>query len=510
MKLAELTQIAMLGTERQPLKAWPGGNPLANLLTQLEVSKREQALLSAAALATVFERSGALPAKDASQLPAACVAEELPRANGHAGSLLRRLLEGDHPVLLSEWLSLATQRQQLAPPELLPALLELGVKQREARESILPVLGKRGRWLAEQNPEWVWSEGAEADEGIWQTGEKPARLLFLRQLRRREPARALALLSETWKAEAPDDRAAFIAELETGLSPGDEAFLEAALDDKRKEVRMTAANWLKRLPESALVRRMEERAQRLLKYAPGETGSLLKLKKKRAAMMEVTLPAVCDKAMQRDGIEQKPPQGFGEKAGWLLQLLEGVPLSFWIQQWKTTPADILAASLDGEWKKELFEAWTRAAVLQQNAEWAMALLAAAVEGKRFDKFESLLSALPPAQRESCVQELLKSDDKKTEEIQSRLIELCQHQWGENFSRAVIAWMRSITEQPSGDWQLRNQLKNFAAWLAPSMLRHALSGWPTSSRGWDFWSKGVEEFMSVAQFRLDMHAAFTEK
>ena len=97
------------------------------------------------------------------------------------------------------------------------------------------------------------------------------------------------------------------------MSLDDETFLEAALDDRRKEVRGAAADLLARLPESALRRRALERALPLLKF---------KSNKLRRKTIEVTLPEACDKAMQRDGVEPKPGfRGVGEKAWWLQQML---------------------------------------------------------------------------------------------------------------------------------------------------------------------------------------------
>ena len=166
----------------------------------------------------------------------------------------------------------------------------------------MPLLGERGRWLAAQNPEWSWVTGTSGEgDNVWETGDRAARLAYLRKVRETQPGRARELLISTWKVEPAEDRAAFIAVLETGLSQDDEAFLEAALDDKRKEVRRKAAALLARIPGSALVTRMTERTLPLLRFTSPESGGVMKLKKSKPAALEVTLPAECDKAMQRDG-----------------------------------------------------------------------------------------------------------------------------------------------------------------------------------------------------------------
>lgn len=507
MTFAELTQAAMLGTERQPLEAPHGSQPLEALQAQLDANRREETLLSWAALSGLHERAGSLPPRDPGPVPEPCAAETLPRMSGQAGWLLLRLLGGEHAVLLPECLGVAAKIGQLAVPEALPALLDAGSQKPELRELILPLLGARGRWLAALNPAWGWVGGAaEEDESVWQVGEGPARLLFLQRLRRVNPARARELLASTWKEEGPDERARFIAVLETGLSPADEPFLEAALDDKRKEVRRAAASLLARLPESALTLRMIQRAKPLFKFTAGEVGGVLKLKRAKKSVLEVTLPAECDSAMRRDGIEPKPQQGFGEKAWWLIQLLTAPPLEMWTREWNTTAAEIVAASQRGEWSRELFEAWTAAAVNQQNPDWAEALLPVALKLERFARLEPLMSALPPERGEAYLFKVLSGEYGKKVGMQSLVPWLRRHEWSPAFSRALLTWLRTLTKTESLDWVFRNQLGSLASCLAPQTLAEAPTGWPTDSKGWEFWAKGVEEFLAVAQFRTDLHTA----
>jgi hypothetical protein len=507
---SELTQVALLGTERQAVLPTVGETDLNRLLAQLDLNRREEALLAAAALSGLHEEIGQLPPRDLAPAPGLCAAENLPRVSERAGSLLLRLLDGDFPELLPEFLALCAGAGQLPFPEALPGLLGAGLAKAELRSAILLLLGQRGRWLAAQNPEWAWAVGTVGDdENIWHTGGSAARLIFLQRLRRTNSAQARELLTTTWKEETPEDRAAFVAVLEIGLGVDDEPFLEAALDDKRKEVRRNAVTLLALVSGSALVTRLFGRVKPLLKFFPGEAGSLFKLKKASPAILEVTLPVECDKAMQRDGIETKPQPGFGEKIWWLIQMLEIVPLTLWTTDWNVSPAEIIHASLQGEWKKEFFEAWTRAAVRQKNPVWADALLVIALPAKRVEKFEGLLAALPEKQRELRLSALLETDDAKTRESQGALLAQCRHEWSPEFSRTILVWLRKMTAQQSADWQLRNQFKDFAARLAAITLAEAATGWPVSATpGWDFWSKGVEEFLALAQFRADLHAAFS--
>lgn len=508
MTFAQLTQAALLGTERHSISAPAEATPLGDLLRKLDYTQREQALLSATALITAYERSGRQPARDTAPVTASCPEEQVPYAGTPAQTLLRRLLDGEQLQLLPEWLELALEAKALAAPELLPSVLITATSQSSLRQSILGVVGERGRWLAAQNPEWSWVGGSQTDESIWQTGTPAARALFLRQARQVNPDHALELLNSTWKQETPESRAAFISVLEVGINPNDEPFLESALDDKRKEVRRIAARLLARLPGSALVKRVTERAAPRLTFVAGKAGGILKLQLGKKPSIDVELPAECDKAMQRDGIEPKPPQGIGEKAWWLMQMLHVVPLDFWTKQWNTTPEEIIAASLLGEWKKELLEAWTQATVLQQNFTWAEPLFAFAIEQKQVEKFRGLLHAMPTAVREKQISGFLGKGDPTMTDVQASLLTECGDRWSIHLSHAVLDWMRKLTVTSSTDWMLRSKLKDFATSLHPATLSAAAQNWNTSQPHWEFWSKGMDEFLAVVQMRSDIHAAFS--
>ena len=509
MSFTELTQFALLGTERQPLPQPNGTRYLDALQAQLDSKRPEDTLLSSAALLGLYERIGRLPSFDRAPAPERYGSEDPPRMSTHAGSLLLRLLRGEHAALLPEFLAIAARVNRVALPESLPSLLDIGSQKPELREAILPVLGPRGSWLAAQNPEWAWVTGAASEtEDVWQVGPGPARLMFLTRHRRLNPARARELLASTWKEETPEERVKFIAALETGLTLEDESFLEAALDDKRKDVRRSAAGLLGRIADSSLVKRMIARAEQLLTFVPTQSVRTPMPKTPTPASIEVTLPAECGKAMQRDGIESKPPQGFGEKVWWLIQMLQFVPLTVWTTKWQTTPGEVLRASLRGEWQKEFLEAWTSAALLQKNAEWAEALFTIALEAQRFDRLDGLLAALSSARREVLLSEMLLANAAGPRDLHGSLLLQCKQEWSPDLSRAFLAWLRRMTAEPSQDWQLRNRLGELALRLAPSVLADAANGWVTNSQGWDFWSKGMDDFLAVAQFRADFHAAFT--
>jgi hypothetical protein len=512
VNLAELTQLALLGTERQALKPFAGEASLARIQRQLDASQREQTLLSAAALAVTHERAGRLAARVSAPVSPSCPVETHSVMPSRAGALLLRLLGGELVTLLPESLALAARRQWLAPREALPALLAEGTRTAGRRGAILPLLGERGRWLAAQNPDWSWVGGAVVDEGVWQTGDKSARQTFLRQLRRTNPTRARELLVSTWAEEPPEERPMFVATLGEQLSAADEPFLDAALDDRRKEVRETAARLLARIPTSAFVRRMVERANLLLKFTPGEAGSLLKLKKAKPPALEVTLPTACDKAMQRDGVVAKPARGMGEKAWWLRQLVAAIPVAHWETQWQASAADIVQAAAATEFSEALLDGFMLAAVDHHAASWAGALLRWQLANAKLHKDTStlLLGVLPYAEQAALLTEVL-ADPKLDARVAFDLFDAgtsCERGWDAALSRTILRWLRALVAQPSTDWQMRMELAALPLMMAPEVLPEAATGWPTDGAAWEFWSKGVDELIATAQFRTQLHEAFS--
>jgi hypothetical protein len=495
MTFLELTSIALIGTERHELPRPNPGTPITELQAQLDCEAREKALLSASALASVHERAGRVPSRDSGPAPTPCESETFGRCSTQSGEFLMRMLAGEFDALLPEWLRRAGALRQLAPPEALPALLTRATESMELRDVFVNAIGKRGLWLCAQNPQWSWVVvEVGKDEGAWHTGDTRARILYLKLLRSSDPDRARDLLISSWSNESPEDRAALLDTLSETLNSSDEAFLETVLDDKRKEVRRKASSLLAILPNSRLATRMIERARPLLRFVPGESGNI-----------EVTLPTNCDKLMQRDGIELKPQHGMGEKASWLIQILEVVPLNHWTEDWHTIPSKIVAASLIGEWRTELIEAWIRASIRQGNAEWAEALLDASPEQLNPARIQELLGILPPSRREAHVMGLLE-DEKRRELRVTAVMQSVHADWSPEFSRCILQWLRNLTAQESMDWQVRSTMKSIAMRLDPSILPEVAHDWPVDSVGWGFWAKGVEDLLSVSQFRHDFLTA----
>jgi uncharacterized protein DUF5691 len=372
--------------------------------------ERAEVVLDAAAGQALRRRAG-LPLVPAPEPGDPSPAEDSPVVGPAAAARVDDLLAVDSvtrsagPVrdvagrlqLLAEWLDAASAAGRRLPPELAPALLDMGRRHPELRPLIGPVAGRLAGWLATQRADWSYAAagqpGGSTDESTvdgdgdpvrtWELGSTAQRVGYLRRLRRRDPDGARALLEAAWDAEPPEERAALLGALHTGLSTSDESIVELALDDRHRQVRDAALELVAALPDSGYARRMAERARACVDLSgTGRIG--------------ISPPAECDRSMRRDGIAPRPPAGTGARAWWLEEILARTPLGAWPE-----PAVFLGRGMSEEWVDTVRRGLARAAASQRDGGWAAALVDSvtadlAVRGHPADRqlLAALLAALP--------------------------------------------------------------------------------------------------------------------
>ncbi|MFF0860740.1 DUF5691 domain-containing protein [Nonomuraea sp. NPDC003560] len=437
----DLASTALVGTDRRPYRG---------------------DLLADAAVETARRRAGRGPVEAAPPPPAPD--EELPAVGRRAAERLVRIMGGDYDRLLPEWLAAAAATGRRVPCDVLPDLLERGRRDRSIRAHLGVLAGRRGRWLAGLNPAWGYLLEEPTGE-TWELGGPADRRAHLRALRAADPAAARELLESTWERETPDDRAEFVELLADGLAMGDEPFLEAALDDRRREVRQAAANLLTRLPGSRLSRRMAERARACVSIS--------------GSAIAVEAPLECDRAMERDGVRPKPPRGIGERAWWLQQILARAPLGFWGR-----PPSALLKMRIPDWDAEVKAAWVRAAVLQKDPEWARAMFG-------WDPIADLLEALPPAEQQELAAGFVQKHD-----LDSQLIMVLggvSSHWREGLATAVLHKIVKVAAvQP---WNLGELVKLAGEHIDPALFPLAESYSPVAP---------IQQVAALLRFRADMY------
>ncbi|MEU4327142.1 DUF5691 domain-containing protein [Nonomuraea dietziae] len=429
----ELVSAALVGTDRRPY---------------------DGDLLGDAAIEVVRLRAGQSAPEQEPRALTPAPEEEREVVGAAAAARLARILGGEHPRVLPEWLAAAAAAGRRVPPQALPELLDKGARDRSIRAHLGVLAGRRGRWLAGLNPSWAYLLEEPTGE-IWELGSQGDRRAYLGELRGKDPEAARVLLEEAWEKETPDDRARFLPLLDEGLSMADEPFLESALDDRRREVRQVAADLLTRLPDSRLAARMADRAARCLRV--------------EGATLVVEPPAACDRAMERDGIRARPPRGTGERAWWLQQVVSRAPL----REWSTA----LLSSKIPEWAREVRSGWVRAAVLQRDPEWARALFA-------WDPLADLLAVLPPVDQDEVAADFVRRHGVDGQMIM--VLGGAATPWRQGLAQAVLSKIRQVAvTQP---WNLSELSAMAGERIDPAL---------------HFLAEGVGEVPGLLRFRADM-------
>ncbi len=458
---------------------------------------------------SLYTQAGRTAAKCARDEKAAFEEEEV--GGSGAAACLREIFSGEYKGLLPEWCAAACRLGRRAPPECLPDLLEYARSVGPQEQSVLQkVVGGRGMWLARQNPAWrnLFAEAAP-DEGVWHTGTRQERLHLLNRLRLKGPARALALLRQTWQQEDPDDRALFVEALATRLSGDDEVFLEECLDDKRKPVRAAAADLLARLPGSQLARRMTDSLFQLIRYTAGKKGWL----RSRRPILEVELPDVKDRTLLRDGIDPRKVGQLGPAAIALARMVAAVPLEAW-KRLDSDVNDIIASALAGEFGAAFALGFCQATVRQQSAEWAKAIVGCyhlfrcgggQAGGIEIDLM-GMMKCLAPEERETVVADYAEHHGESQDlHLVHELLVAMDHQWSDTFSRKAFHLIRKHFIENLGNYSLRRPVvEKFALRLSPVVAEEAGQGWPTP---FNRFTSGDEEMvhrlMSILKFRQRM-------
>jgi hypothetical protein len=510
-QLQQLLKVGMARAGRPPAGL---AAALDALLPQDAEAMPEAALWLSLGALDLWERSGFVatdqpaPASAPASAPVAAP-DTLRPCPPRAQAVLALLLRGLHPAgLEAEWLRLLHRHDGRLPAHVLPKLLDAATRQPALRPAVLPVLGERGRWLARLQPEWNWATGTDADASPWETGTPEQRVSALRDWRVRDPRAALGALAAAWNSEPPEQRAALLAELDVGLGPDDEAFLEAALDDRRKEVRAAARRLLARLPGSRLAQRMEGRILPLLRVESGR--------------IELTLPAALDAAMRRDGIGAAPHHGLGEKAGWVVDMLAAVDPHMWTRHFERAPHACLALAEHSEFAAVFVRGWALAVQRQDGAgAWLRDFLAWSACAR-----PSLREAVPDSLFDLAAAHFAQDADGALFDalagkwigdgfpmrLLARLAAGAREAWPASMSRRALERLRtSMLPLPDmgHPWLVRQMLSSLALVLDPATTvasEAALRAAWLPDAGWD---NAVNDFFDLVRLRHEMILSFQE-
>lgn len=495
---------------RQALIGYPSASKLApSLVKQLKAfgfefdqhQMGELLLLKAAAIYNKLHAAGRALEVQADVKLAPAQLETIPYCSLQRSEQLQQIIRYQYEELLEEILNCLVQEQRLVPPALLPDLLDFGKKSQHLVTLLQQATGARGQWLAQQRPDWHYLHQVDLEEKDFFYGDAAQRLLYLNELHKQAPSKAIELLEQTWATESFGMRVRFIQILGNHLAASDEAFLEAALDDSRREVREPAASLLAQLPDSRLVQRLTSRGNDLLQLVEGK--------------LDIQLPKQYNPALKRDGILERKIilKDHGAKANQLAQILSKIPPQHWETHFKLSPAQLLTLAAQTEWEHVLLWGWAKSAKTHQNADWILAChrfyLKQFVQ-QNWSNFslDFLHQQLPNELFNQLALEYLQIMTRPTLSDNDAIVGFLLSDgqaWDDQLSLAIIQRIRTTIEQDTHvfHWGLKSLLKRAAYAISPLLYPQLNQQWPTTSSNWQSWQKEVERLLDLLKFRLEI-------
>lgn len=515
----KLVATAIVGTGQARTVDLSTGTAVDALTSQLSLEQPERILLVAAGSCGAYQQAG----YTAQPLPIAqepAPTEELAVCSECVAQIFLNIVQDKHLLLLPELLQSLHSAEQRLPYELLPIALKTGFENKNLRKALVPVLGARGRWLAQFSPSWQWvidiAEGTatlslDEQEQIWQNGKLEARAEVLSQVRKSHPDTAREWLMAVWKRENVDSRLLFLSTFEIQLSDQDEEFLERALTDRSEKVRVKALELLRALPSSSLNQRMLLRADALLDYADGK--------------YRLTLPAKFDVSWQQDGIAQEKDPVGKHLPELISLLLSHVPPTHWEERFGVTPTQLLTSQPQdakmADWHETVVEGWTIAALQYHASSWFEPLTRWWLTHSERDQelFSKLLQKLPQEQAESIVLSHLFQDNTWVEDVKA-----LPQSWSSHFAREFlnVLKVKATVLAKNNDYtyyySAPELFSKIALALPPDCFSLATSGWEFAddkddkkkNNQWmvNYWNGQIAQLQTLLQIRQNIIKEFS--
>jgi len=477
--------------------------PTDSVLHGLADQDPEQAALTAAALLSIGRRAGATVDHHDGELPDPESTPSEVEAPAEAIQLLELLLTGNAGPgsmsidLVDRWFQRCSEAGVVIPHRLLVTVLDNTTVR--SRPLVAPVLGHRGVWLARQRNAWSWVEqerlakptiNADTTHGAdpppldafleMHSTERAAAAIHLRLA---DAGQGRQLIADGCQQLDANSRARLLECLAHNLGPDDEDLLEAALDDRSKNVRAVALELLEQLPGSARSARLAQSLEPLVS---------------RSGLARMKLQVQFPDAPTDDQLRDVSPAATGViEQQWFDALVAGAPLDWWEQHLDATPAKIVAAKLTPE--PELISAWTRAAQQQKNVEWATAL---------FERTHNPALSTLIGDDASAAAFLNGIATSRAIHQQVSLLANVAGPWDKDFSAAVLDWGRNANNGKGAQGRM-NQIQSIVADRMDPAMQDLLTNWLEEIRGDELapLQRVLRNLIQQLSFRISIDKAF---
>ncbi len=461
-----------------------------------EKEKTEQLLEALAVYAPLLKAASLIPKSTESEFPKKHPEETLEPCPEEASQLFIKIKAKEEFLLIEEFINLLLENNWRISEELLPDLMDLGIKQKEYRKSISKIVGERGKWLVTFNPEWNYVlENELSSDFDFMTASRRERIIYFTELRKTQASESVALLSEIWKEEDAQSKVDFLKCLEISLGNQDLKLLELAVKDSRKEVRTAALGLLMKIPDSFIVLSFQEILNEIVKVEALDQE--LKIK---------TDAKILDEKLHKIGIGEKLEIGNEFKATKSFAfLISAVPINYWISIRKIEFKTFLEASFQHQFRNALF--WGLAKSLQTFPDLEMMtelqrFLFKKPEHLNFSLDLKIFAAGPYEAlfNKISIAYLNREKDLKHPMLEALLLKL--RSWSDELSTKICSNLLALAEQNVLFDKYWVDLLYFASYnMNPALAKPFNTHWKESSPS--AWDRQLKLFFEVLELRNEI-------
>lgn len=504
----KLYHLAILGTTRATLSP-----QLVKKLAEWGIDPNiepEKAILQAITLQRHWQKAGFQLTHWDAELSQAQAEAAKSTCSALSQKCLQEILDDTFEEALPEFIELLQKNGQVFPPIALPQLFDRCLEEPPFFQLIEPVIGRRGHWLLQQNPNWK-PLCAPEESSDWLTTSFGLRQNTIVRLRKEDPRKAIELLQSTWDTERPEHRAEFLSLLQEGLSTADTSFLQANLTDRRREVRQVAADLLVLLPDSDLVQKYLQFAQTC--FSMQQQGKKLEL--------TIIFPKEFPDEWRGNGIEPMGNAPFTgvQRNGWGFQLLRRIPCRYWKQIWNTEPTAILDTFIATTDDESWLQAFADACQLHPDEEWSEAIVQYWLDKKVNLSWNSATNHqfLQKLSDEVFNRVAIRYLQKNPHLLEDRhlityLLCISEHHWSDQLTLLVISTFQRYIGGSLGQlWHTAHYtriIKALAYHCDPQLLIQLSKGWDPSASLWGRWRNEVEKMLEIIAFRQKLNQSFS--
>ena len=497
----QLVQLALLGTERSTLSP-----KLRQALEEVGINTHQEitkVLVAAIAYYGPLQKAGWQPQLWTEKRLPTSPKETDTVYSSQSAAHLQKVLHS-YPQLLPEYAANLRKHHKCFPTEALPTLFDKCVNNEALWINVKDSIGERGKWLLSLNPAWKTLQVPTTTAAAWKLGTKEERVAILKHLRNTAATKGLALLRSTWDKDGLAEKTSLLKCLQTGLTIADEPFLEECLDFPRKGIRLLAASFLAKLPNSQL----QQHLQTVL-------ANLISVDKKTGSFV-VDLPTSDNIHLIRDGINPKQKGvSANPKVNMLAQMIQLVAPAFWEKHLAASPIQIIQLFAESDRSMLLGNALVQSTMLHQNESWMAAILGFWL--KQFHtkagqalQMEAILKAMPNSLFNQLLFEKLKASQVLPTEQSPilRLLLLDDQQWDKRIAILFMTQLRdwigkNATFSYTGPLY-RTILRDKAAYTIDPLLHPEISTfWYKEQRNWAGWETDIQVFLNILSFRKEI-------